>query len=74
MKAIVTDKFPINVPLKEDWKTHTAGDVVELSEERLKELADKGFVRPYKEEKQVEIAKKEDKKETAKPKTRKKAK
>lgn len=74
MKAIVTDKFPINVPLTEDWKTHTAGDVVELSEKRLKELADKGFVRPYKEEKQIEIAKKEDKKETAKPKTRKKAK
>ena len=74
MKAIVTDKFPANVPLTEDWKTHTAGDIVELSEKRLKELTDKGFVRPYKEEKQVEVAKKEEVKETAVKKTRKKAK
>lgn len=74
MKAIVTDKFPVNVPLTEDWKTHTAGDVVELSEKRLKELTDKGFVRPYKEEKQVEVAKKEEVKETAVKKTRKKTK
>ena len=49
-------------------------DMQNRLQKRLKELADKGFVRPYKEEKQVEIAKKEDKKETAKPKTRKKAK
>ena len=78
MKAVVTNKYPANVPLVEDWKPHIEGDIVELSAERFKELLEKGYVRGYadehKPEKTVEVAKKDEPKENAKKTTRKKTK
>ena len=75
MKAVITNKFPANVPLVEDWKAHKEGDIVELSAERFKELLNKGYVKGYAEEhKEIEVAKIEEPKETATKKTRKKTK
>lgn len=75
MKAVVTNKFPVNVPLVEDWKPHKEGDIVELSEKRFKELLSKGYIKDYSEKHtDVEVAKVEVAKETAKKNTRKKTK
>lgn len=82
MKVKTTGEFiRLGVTLAETGKFEEEGKILEVSEERFNVLGNaKGnpfntvFVVPVKEEKQVEIAKKEDKKETAKPKTRKKAK
>lgn len=84
MKVITTNEFQENkVPLLETGIIYEEGKVIEISEERFKQLGTKNnafkkiFVLPYVEEKKekvVEVAKKEEKKETATKKTRKKTK
>ena len=81
MKVITTNEFQENkVPLMETGIIYEEGKVIEISEERFEQLGTtnnafhKIFVLPYKEEKKVEVAKKEEVKETAVKKTRKKTK
>lgn len=82
MKVVTTGAFKKNnVPLLETGKVHEEGEVIEIPDSRFAELSTKKnafhevFVKPYVEkQKTVEVAKKEEKKETATTKTRKKTK
>lgn len=78
MKVKTTGEFVrLGVTLKETGKSEEEGKIFDVSEERFKVLNGNNpykavFVKPYEEV--IETAKKEDKKETAIKKTRKKTK